>query len=75
MAEFINMGPAGVSQCRIWRGSVGGWSVGRCRPYRAVEGEAGFRGRIGRDNWVQQAEILARGGVEEYRKVFGKDPK
>jgi NADH-quinone oxidoreductase subunit E len=41
----------------------------------AVESEAGFRGRIGRDNWVRQAEALARGGAEEYRKVFGKDPK
>jgi NADH-quinone oxidoreductase subunit E len=40
-----------------------------------VEAEAGFRGRIRRDNWLQQAEVLARGGVEEYRKVFGKDPK
>jgi NADH-quinone oxidoreductase subunit E len=40
-----------------------------------VEAEAGFRGRIGRNNWLQQAEVLARGGVEEYRRVFGKDPK
>lgn len=41
----------------------------------AVEVEAGFKGRIARNNWLQQAEVLARGGVEEYRKVFGKDPK
>ncbi len=41
----------------------------------AVEAEAGFKGRITRNNWLQQAEVLARGGVEEYRKVFGKDPK
>jgi NADH-quinone oxidoreductase subunit E len=41
----------------------------------AVEAEAGFRGRIGRNNWLQQADALARGGVEEYRRVFGKDPK
>lgn len=34
-----------------------------------------FRGRIERDDWVKQAEALARGGVEEYRKVFGKDPR
>ncbi len=40
-----------------------------------VEAEAGFRGRIARDNWLAQAEVLARGGIEEYRKVFGKDPK
>ncbi len=41
----------------------------------AVEAEAGFKGRVTRNNWLQQAEVLARGGVEEYRKVFGKDPK
>ncbi len=41
----------------------------------AVEGELNFRGRVARDNWLQQAEVLARGGVEEYRKVFGKDPR
>ncbi len=41
----------------------------------AVETEAGFKGRATRNNWLQQAEVLARGGIEEYRKVFGKDPK
>lgn len=41
----------------------------------AVESEAGFKGRITRNNWLQQADVLARGGIEEYRKVFGKDPK
>jgi NADH-quinone oxidoreductase subunit E len=34
-----------------------------------------FRGRIARDDWVRQAQALAKGGVEEYRKVFGKDPR
>ncbi|WIY54427.1 NADH-quinone oxidoreductase subunit NuoE [Devosia sp. YIM 151766] len=34
-----------------------------------------FRGRIERDDWVKQAKALAKGGVEEYRKVFGKDPR
>jgi NADH-quinone oxidoreductase subunit E len=41
----------------------------------AVETEAGFKGRAMRNNWLQQADVLARGGVEEYRRVFGKDPK
>jgi NADH-quinone oxidoreductase subunit E len=41
----------------------------------AVETEAGFKGRVSRNNWLQQADALARGGVEEYRRVFGKDPK
>ncbi|MFD1251962.1 NADH-quinone oxidoreductase chain 2 [Devosia equisanguinis] len=34
-----------------------------------------FKGRIDRDEWVKQAKALAKGGVEEYRKVFGKDPR
>ena len=40
-----------------------------------VESSLNFKGRVARDNWLQQAEVLARGGVEEYRKVFGKDPR
>lgn len=40
-----------------------------------LESSLNFKGRVGRDNWLQQAEVLARGGVEEYRKVFGKDPR
>jgi len=41
----------------------------------AVEGELGFRGRVTRDNWKQQAEVLARGGAAEYERVFGRKPK
>lgn len=41
----------------------------------AVEGELGFRGRVERDEWIKQAKALAKGGVEEYRKVFGRDPR
>lgn len=40
-----------------------------------LESSLNFRGRVARDNWLQQAEVLARGGIEEYRKVFGKDPR
>ena len=40
-----------------------------------VEGELGFRGRVARDNWIAQAEALATGGIEEYRRRFGKDPR
>jgi NADH-quinone oxidoreductase subunit E len=39
-----------------------------------IEGELGFRGRVQRDNWLQQAEVLARGGVAEYERVFGRKP-
>lgn len=41
----------------------------------ALEDELSFKGRIARDNWLEQAEVLARGGVDEYRRVFGKGPR
>ena len=41
----------------------------------SVEGELGFRGRVTRDKWLEQAEALATGGVAEYIKRFGKDPR
>jgi predicted flap endonuclease-1-like 5' DNA nuclease len=34
-----------------------------------------FSGRIERDDWVSQAAALARGGAEEYIRVFGKAPR
>ena len=34
-----------------------------------------FKGRIERDDWVKQAKALAKGGAEEYIKVFGKKPR
>ncbi|KQN73947.1 NADH-quinone oxidoreductase subunit NuoE [Devosia sp. Leaf64] len=40
-----------------------------------LESSLNFKGRVARDNWLQQADVLARGGIEEYRKVFGKDPR
>jgi len=40
-----------------------------------VDNYLNFRGRIERDNWVKQAEALAKGGVAEYEKVFGKKPR
>jgi NADH-quinone oxidoreductase subunit E len=40
-----------------------------------LEDSLQFPGRVERDNWIKQAKALAKGGVEEYRKVFGKDPR
>lgn len=40
-----------------------------------VDGYLSFRGRIERDDWIKQADALARGGEEEYIKVFGKKPR
>ena len=34
-----------------------------------------FRGRVTRDNWIGQAKALADGGIAEYRRVFGRDPR
>ena len=34
-----------------------------------------FKGRIERDDWIKQAKALAKGGVDEYAKVFGKKPR
>jgi NADH-quinone oxidoreductase subunit E len=34
-----------------------------------------FGGRIQRDDWIRQADALARGGEEEYIRVFGKKPR
>ena len=39
-----------------------------------VDGYLNFKGRIERDDWVRQADALARGGVDEYVRVFGKKP-
>lgn len=40
-----------------------------------VDDSLALRGRIERDDWLAQAAALARGGREEYVKVFGKEPK
>ncbi|MBN8953906.1 MULTISPECIES: NADH-quinone oxidoreductase subunit NuoE [unclassified Rhizobium] len=40
-----------------------------------VDGYLNFKGRIERDEWVRQAEALAKGGEAEYIKVFGKKPR
>jgi NADH-quinone oxidoreductase subunit E len=39
-----------------------------------VDGYLNFKGRIDRDDWVKQAKALAKGGVAEYVRVFGKKP-
>ena len=40
-----------------------------------VDGYLRFKGRIKRDDWVRQADALARGGRDEYVRVFGKEPR
>ncbi|MBU4530306.1 MAG: NADH-quinone oxidoreductase subunit E [Hoeflea sp.] len=40
-----------------------------------VDGYLKFKGRIEREDWVRQAEALAKGGEAEYIRVFGKKPR
>ncbi len=40
-----------------------------------VDGYLKFHGRIEREDWVKQAKALAKGGVAEYVRVFGKKPR
>lgn len=40
-----------------------------------VDDALSFKGRIERDDWVKQAKALAKGGVDEYVRVFGKKPR
>lgn len=40
-----------------------------------VDAYVSFPGRIARDEWIKQADALARGGEEEYVRVFGKKPR
>jgi NADH-quinone oxidoreductase subunit E len=39
-----------------------------------VDGYLNFHGRVEREDWVKQAKALAKGGVAEYIRVFGKKP-
>ena len=40
-----------------------------------VEQTLNFKGRVTRDDWLNQAAALARGGEAEYIRVFGKKPR
>ena len=40
-----------------------------------VEDSLSFKGRVARDNWLDQAAALAKGGEAEYVRVFGKKPR
>ncbi len=52
------------AQVAAWTVEESGW----------VDGYPNFKGRIARDNWRKQAEALAKGGVAEYVRVFGRKP-
>lgn len=52
-------------QIAAWTGTEIAW----------VDDYLKFSGRILRDDWIGQAAALARGGRDEYVKVFGKEPR
>ncbi|MFC3071899.1 NADH-quinone oxidoreductase subunit NuoE [Shinella pollutisoli] len=53
------------AQVAAWRENERAW----------VDSYLNFKGRIDRDDWVRQADALARGGEAEYIRVFGKKPR
>jgi len=40
-----------------------------------IDRQLRFRGRIDREQWIRQAEVLVAGGEAEYIRVFGKPPR
>ena len=48
---------------------IAAWTPGQCA---WVNDSLKLGGRIERDEWVRQAGVLAKGGIEEYEKVFGR---
>ena len=63
-ATLHSLGVYTFAQIAAWKQEERDW----------VDGYLRFKGRIDRDDWVRQADALARGGVEEYVRVFGKKP-
>lgn len=60
-----SLGIYSFTQIAAWTATERAW----------VDGYLSFRGRIEREEWVKQADALARGGAEEYRRIFGREPK
>lgn len=40
--------------------------------FAELEERLNMKGRIARESWLKQAEVLVRGGEAEYIRVFGK---
>ena len=48
---------------------VANWSA---RDIREIDSKLGnFAGRIGRDNWIDQAKLLSKGDVKAFEKKYG----
>ncbi|MEE9313274.1 MAG: NADH-quinone oxidoreductase subunit NuoE [Rhizobiaceae bacterium] len=62
-----------LNKLGIWKfAQVGAWKKAE-REW--VDGYLSFKGRIDREGWVKQAKALAKGGRDEYVRVFGKEPR
>ncbi len=62
-----------LNKLGIWKfAQLGSWKKAE-RDW--VDGYLSFKGRIDRENWVKQAKALAKGGRDEYVRVFGKEPR
>jgi NADH-quinone oxidoreductase subunit E len=64
-ATLHSLGIFTYAQIAGWTAEQRGW----------VDSYLNFRGRIDRDEWIMQADALARGGEEEYVRIFGKKPR
>jgi NADH-quinone oxidoreductase subunit E len=64
-ATLQSLGIFTFTQVAAWKKAEREW----------VDGYLKFSGRIERDDWQKQAKVLAKGGVAEYIKVFGKKPR
>jgi NADH-quinone oxidoreductase subunit E len=64
-ATLHSLGIFTYAQVASWKKAERDW----------VDGYLSFSGRIEREDWVKQAKALAKGGVAEYIRVFGKKPR
>jgi NADH-quinone oxidoreductase subunit E len=64
-ATLQSLGIFTFTQVAAWKKAEREW----------VDGYLKFSGRIERDDWQKQAKALAKSGVAEYIKVFGKKPR
>jgi NADH-quinone oxidoreductase subunit E len=64
-AILHSLGIYTYGQIAAWTPAQRAWADGYLR----------FGGRIEREDWVKQADALARGGEAEYVRVFGKKPR
>ena len=62
-----------LNKLGFWHfGQIAKWTK---KDIAIVDDELSFKGRIERDDWVKQAKALAKGGRDEYVRVFGKEPR